>query len=128
MHEEFQQAITSARARLRQNQTLALGEHWYSVRALLDVRAWRTRSVGSDPYHVFGEDDCGNEYLKAHDGRVFFWDHETGDTRQIGASLPAFLSALGPQPEIKLKPGQVKKVWIDPAFLAQQKRLENTEE
>ncbi len=128
MHEELQQAITSARARLRQNQTLVLGEDWYSVRTLLDVPAWRTRNVGSHTYHVFGEDDCGNEYLRAHDGRVFFWDHETGDTRQVAESLPAFLSALGPQPEVKLKPGQVKKVWIDPAFLEQQKRLGNTKE
>lgn len=128
MNEEFQQAIASARARLHQNQTLVLGEDWYGVKNLLDVGTWRTRRKGFRAYDVFGEDDCGNEYLRAHDGRVFFWDHETGNTQQVAESLPAFLSALRPQPEIKLKPGQVKKVWIDPAFLEQQQRLGNTKE
>ena len=128
MREEFQQAITNARASLRQNQTLVLGEDWFRVRTLLDVRTWRIRRKGSETYDVFGEDDCGNEYVTAHDGRVFFWEHETGDTRQVAESLPAVLNALGPQPEIKLKPGQLKKVWVDPAFLEQQKRLENTKE
>ncbi len=128
MHEEFQEAITTARAKLRQNHTLVSGEDWYGVRTLLDVGTWRTRRNGLRVYDVFGEDDCGNEYLRAHDDRVFFWDHETGETRQVAESLPAFLGALGPQPEIKLKPGQVKKVSIDPAFLEQQKRLGNTKE
>jgi hypothetical protein len=126
MHEDLEQAITSARAGLRQNNTLVLGEQWYGVRSLLDTAAWRTRRKGLRAYDVFGEDDCGNEYLRAYNGKVYFWDHETGDIRQIAESLPAFLTALGPQPEIKRRPGQVKKVWIDPAFLEEQKRLGNT--
>lgn len=98
------------------------------MRTLLDVPVWRARRRDLHTYDVFGEDDCGNEYLMAHEGSVFFSDHETGDTRRVAESLPAFLSALGPAPEIKLKPGQVKKAWIDPAFLEQQKRLGNTKE
>lgn len=128
MHEDVQEAITSARDRLRQNDTLVLGEHWYGVRTLLDVAAWRTRDKAQRTYDIFGEDDCGNEYLKARDGEVFFWDHETEDIRLLAESIPAFLSALRPQPEVKLKPAQVKKVWIDPAFLEQQRRLGNTKD
>lgn len=128
MHDDLQQAITSARDRLPQNHTLVLGEDWYGVRNLLDVRAWRARRKALRTYDVFGEDDCGNEYLRAHDGKIFFWDHETGDIRRIAESLAAFLSALGPQPEVKLKPGQAKEVWIDPAFLEQQRRLGNTKD
>jgi cell wall assembly regulator SMI1 len=60
-------------------------------------------------------------------GEVFFWDHEepSGDLR-LAPDFNEFLLMLEPfdVSNTELKPGQVKKAWIDPDFLRQLKRQE----
>ncbi|MGA3170141.1 MAG: SMI1/KNR4 family protein [Chthoniobacteraceae bacterium] len=58
-------------------------------------------------------------------GAVFFWDHEVPE--EIVALAPnfaAFLEMLEPfdVKSVKLKPGQVKSVWVDPEFLKRLKK------
>lgn len=55
-------------------------------------------------------------------GMVYFLDHEVPGLdalTQLADSLPAFLELLKPfdTKDIQLKPGQVKKAWIDPSLL-----------
>jgi cell wall assembly regulator SMI1 len=59
-------------------------------------------------------------------GRVFFWDHEFETEREkesalflVAESFEAFIDSLrpfGPR-DVQLDAGQVKRAWIDPAFL-----------
>jgi hypothetical protein len=54
-------------------------------------------------------------------GKVYFWDHELPDKNiiKLADNFDEFLSSLEPFDinSIELKPGQVKKVWVDPEFL-----------
>jgi hypothetical protein len=52
-------------------------------------------------------------------GVVYFWDHETAKDTALAFTFGDFLNLLQPFDisTVKLKPGQVKKVWIDPEFL-----------
>jgi hypothetical protein len=65
----------------------------------------------------------GGNYVfinEAQGGTVYFWDHEAPDRLvRLADSFSSFLDLLEPfdVTEIKLKPGQVKKAWIDPDFL-----------
>ena len=65
--------------------------------------------------------ECGNYvFINQSDGGVFFWDHEQPESMvRLANGFQAFLELLEPfdATSIKLKPGQVKKVWIDPDFL-----------
>ena len=60
-------------------------------------------------------------FINQHEnGAVYFWDHEQpGNIARLADSFGAFLDLLEPfdVSTIKLKPGQVKKAWIDPDFL-----------
>ncbi len=58
-------------------------------------------------------------------GAVFFWDHELPEeTIELAGSFGDFLDLLQPFDisAIELKPGQVKRVWVDPEFLKKLKR------
>ncbi len=58
-------------------------------------------------------------------GAVFFWDHELPEqTVELAANFEAFLDVLEPFDikSIKLRPGQVKRVWTDPDFLKRLKK------
>jgi hypothetical protein len=58
-------------------------------------------------------------------GEVYFWDHELPEEiTKIGETFEVFLSTLEPfdVKSIKLKPGQVKRVWVDPEFLKSLKK------
>jgi len=65
----------------------------------------------------------GNLVLLAlDDGRVSFWDHELEDTDPVfplAADFRAFQASLQPfdPSTVELKPGQVKRAWIDPDLL-----------
>lgn len=65
----------------------------------------------------------GGNYIfinQADAGAVFFWDHEQpDDIIKLADGFRSFLDLLEPfdVTSIKLKPGQVKKAWIDPDFL-----------
>ena len=70
----------------------------------------------------------GGNYVFIDEGRngaVFFWDHELPEKIiELAANFGAFLDILEPFDikTIQLKPGQVKKVWIDPEFLKRLKK------
>jgi hypothetical protein len=71
---------------------------------------------------MIGEDSCGNLFLRVCDGTVRFLDHETSEDKIIAPSVRAFLSGLHAPTPVELKPGQVKRVWIDPNFLESQRK------
>jgi hypothetical protein len=67
-------------------------------------------------------DECGNLIFIDEDrnGAVFFSNHEIlNDHTEMAASFGAFLDLLEPFDikTVKLEPGQVKRVWVDPEFL-----------
>lgn len=71
--------------------------------------------------------ECGNYVFidEDKDGAVSFWDHEIPEQpTQLAVSFGAFLELLEPFDirTIQLKPGQVRKVWVDPEFLKQLKK------
>jgi len=70
--------------------------------------------------------ECGDCIFinEARGGAVFFWEHETEEIIEVAPSFAAFLELLEPFDvnSIKLKPGQVKRVWVDPGFLKSQKK------
>ncbi len=58
-------------------------------------------------------------YLNPASGAVYFWDHENDSTdMKLADSFEGFIAALKrfESEQIKLKPGQVKKVWVNPNF------------
>jgi hypothetical protein len=64
----------------------------------------------------FAEDSCGNLFTQIQSGRICFWDHETDDLTVIASSWEEFVGGCVEPKEVKLKPGQVKRVWVDPNF------------
>lgn len=67
----------------------------------------------------FGEDDSGNFVcIGADDHRVYFWDHEVDNDKVVAESFDEFLRRLEPfdLSSVKLEPGQVKRVWVNPGF------------
>ena len=79
-------------------------------------------SIEGFPSNVipFAEDDCGNFfYVVPQTGAVHFWDHEAeGQSEQIATNVSQFTEKLAPfdPSQVKLAPGQVKRVWVDPTF------------
>jgi hypothetical protein len=76
-------------------------------------------SRGSYP---IARDDCDNLILvdEEKNGAISFWDHERTDPPvRLADNLECFLSSLKvfDKRSVKLKPGQVKSVWISPGFL-----------
>src|SRR6266478_4429094 len=61
---------------------------------------------------------CGNlVYISPQSGAVYFWNHEDNSADvKLADSFDAFLAALERfnADQIKLEPGQVKKVWVSP--------------
>lgn len=58
-------------------------------------------------------------YLDPSSEAVYFWDHEIDSTNiRLADSFDAFLEKLQPFSidQVKLKPGQVKKIWVNPNF------------
>lgn len=81
----------------------------------------RANSVDDLPSSLmpFGEDDSGNFVcIGTDDHRVYFWDHEIDSDKTIAESFADFLKRLEPfdLSSVKLKPGQVKRVWVNPDF------------
>jgi hypothetical protein len=85
----------------------------------------RVETIPTQAYPVAWAE--GGNYVFVDDGNsgaVFFWDHETQELTQLAPDFGAFLDLLEPFDSMKidLKPGQVKKVWIDPEFLKRLKK------
>ena len=51
---------------------------------------------------------------------VSFWDHETSEMQHVASTFEIFISHLEPL-KVQLKPGQVKRVWVDPDLLKELK-------
>ena len=116
MDTQLSKAIAAAQVALKANNAINVEGTWYGVRHLFTPNHWRKREVELVSFDVVGEDDCGNEFLVGKDNEVLFWDHETSDIARLSDSVPAFLASLIKGPEVHLKPGQVKSVWIKPGF------------
>lgn len=69
---------------------------------------------------LLGEDGCGNYfYVDPRSGGVMFWDHEIeGQDELVAPDVSTFVTKLTPfdAARVKLAPGQVKRVWVDPSF------------
>jgi len=124
MRASIHQAVERAIAGLSKRHALRLGADEFEVRTLLPVASWRQhtepcRQAGS---LVVGEDSCGNVFLCAPDGSVSFWDHETDEETVLTATIEEFCDSLVEPTPVALRPEQLKSVWIDPEFLAEQRR------
>ena len=126
MHAHLQSAVQKAIASLPQRNTAKSGSGEFELRKLYPTSSWKPQAGISQPDSVVvGEDSCGNLFLLASDGSVRFWDHETDDETILAVSMESFLDSLSAPTPVVLKPGQVKRAWIDPKFLEEQKRRKN---
>jgi len=127
MSDSLQSEVEKAIAALPKQNIFKGGDVEFEVRRLFQLPAWQPHSecCRQEGSVVIGEDSCGNLFLRAPDGSVSFWDHETNDETVLTASVEVFCSSLTEPTPVILKPGQVKKVWIDPKFLAEQKKEGN---
>ena len=127
MRASIQKAIERAIKELPRRNAFKTGSQEFGVRTLFPVQAWSPhrepcRHAGS---LILGDDECGNLFLCAPDGSVSFWDHETDEETVLAASVEQFCEALVEPTPVVLRPEQVTKVWIDPEFLAEQRRSGN---
>lgn len=127
MRASTHEAVESAIAGLSNRHAFRLGADEFEVRTLLPVASFRQhtepcRQAGS---LVVGEDSCGNLFLCAPDGSVSFWDHETYEETVLSATIEEFCDSLVEPKPVVLRPEQVKSAWIDPEFLAEQRRKGN---
>jgi hypothetical protein len=120
MSPDLESVVSEAIANLHQRSVVQKNGQDFEVRTLFPVSAWNKGTPC-----VIGEDSCGNRFLKGSDGTVRFWDHETEEEEALFSNVSDFLAALLAPSPVTLKPGQVKRVWIDPAFLEEQRRKKN---
>jgi hypothetical protein len=106
-------------------------KNYYDINQFIPVAEIIKERSGLEniPPHAypFGTDSCGNYLLidEAKGSAVSFWDHELGHiTAQLAPDFQTFLDRLErfDPGKVKLKPGQVKRVWIDPDFLKRIKK------
>lgn len=114
-----------------ENNSFRIGERNESaVREFILVREIEDerKCLGNLPRGAFpiATDNCGNYVLVNIDtgGAVYFWDHELGETILLSQDFSSFLALLEPFDinSVELRPGQVKRVWIDPDFLKSLKK------
>ncbi len=90
---------------------------------ILKQRAYIAEEIPPEAYPVAWAE--GGNYVFVDEGKggaVFFLDHEIPEpTIKLASNFQGFLDLLEPFDikTVKLKPGQVKKGWIDPEFLKQ---------
>lgn len=123
------QAVDRAISKLFEKSIFKRGDSEFEVRSLVPTAKWRPIAAEwwkKKEACVIGEDSCGNLYLRMCDGTVRFWDHETENDEILAPSVRAFLLALEAPTPVKLKPGQVRTSWIDPAFLEKWKKKDET--
>jgi len=127
MSASINQAVERAIAVLSKRHAFRVGANEFEVRTLLPVTSWRqhTEPCLQPGSLVVGEDSCGNLFLCAPGGSVSFWDHETDEEMVLSATMEEFCDGLFEPTPVVIRPGQVKSVWIDPEFLAEQRRKGN---
>ncbi len=124
MNDSLEQTVQNAIEALPLRSVFVMGTEEFGLQTLYPVHLWALhhepcREPGS---RILGEDSCGNVFLVAPDGSVSFWDHETDEETVLAASVEAFLAALVEPAPVTLLPHQIKRVWINPAFLEELKR------
>jgi hypothetical protein len=97
------------------------GVNQFIPAAQIEIERGRIENISEKAYPVAWA-SSGNYILidENKNGAVFFWDHELPDKKtELAASFSEFLELLEPFDisKVKLEPGQVKRVWIDPEFL-----------
>ena len=120
MSPELLSLVAETIANLPRRSIVRKGKREFEVRSLILVSGWRKEGA-----YVIGEDSCGNNYRRHLNGSIWFWDHEKETEEILFSSVPEFLAALSAPTAVMLQPGQVKRVWIDPAFLEEQRRKKN---
>jgi hypothetical protein len=126
MHTHLYNAVQKAIANLSHRNIAKIGAAEFELHILFPVQSWKPHpSVFSTDSIVIGEDSCGNLFLMASDGSIRFWDHESEDETTLSASLETFLDSLSAPTPIVLKPDQIKRGWIDPTFLEEQRTKGN---
>src|SRR4051812_5506790 len=101
------------------------------VRAILvDGKAFGIHTVRLDGTRlfrdgvvVFAEDDCGNWIGRRNSSaEIVFVDHETSAITVLARDLSDLIEHLVEWKGPDLKPGRVKRAWIDPEFLKKVRR------
>jgi hypothetical protein len=123
MSTELKAAIDKAIADLPRRSVVKKDGREFEVRSLVPYSDWRPLAASwwkkkkkKKEACVIADDSCGNFYLRVCDGTVRFWDHEIEQDKMLFPSVREFLIALSPRTPVDLKPGQVKRVWVDPNF------------
>jgi hypothetical protein len=127
MRPSIERAVVQAIAGLSKRHAFRVGKQEFEVRTFYPVTSWQRhaepcRHPGS---LIVGEDSCGNLFLYAPDGSVSFWDHETNEEMVLALSIEEFCNSLVEPTPLVLRPGQVKSAWINPEFLAEQRKNGN---
>jgi hypothetical protein len=94
-----------------------------SVERFIPVASIATRAESVDGFPQdavpIAEAASGNfVYMRKELVDIFYWDHEIETDRRLASSFNQFLETLRPFDidSVKLKPGQVKSVWVAPGF------------
>jgi hypothetical protein len=134
MHEDYKVVVERARDGLKERRIFrSSGAKEYELCELYPVDRWtnetriwlRNCERTEEELSVIGRDSCGNYFLLLSSGSIAFWDHETDIEAVLSPNLQEFLNGLTSLGPIEMKPGQVKKVWINPDFLKSQKQKGN---
>lgn len=107
-----------------QQNSIVTSENEVAVARFVSVREAAKLAEQTDGFPVgfipLAEDDCGNYfYVDPLSGVVRFWDHEIeGGDEVVASDVSVFIAKLNPceLAKVKLAPGQVKRVWVDPSF------------
>jgi hypothetical protein len=132
MFEKYKKLVQQTRITLKKRNTFSKNGREYALRALFPVEAWADETStwlgncerSEKDVFTIGNDSGGNYFL-LRSGQVTYWDHETDLETPLSKTLEDFLAALWEGTPVKLNPGDVIKVWIDPDFLREQKKKGN---
>ena len=78
------------------------------------------QELQSTNLEALAEDDCGN-YFVAIGTAIGFWDHETSEVQELASSPAEFIAGLVAPSSVTVREGQVKSIWVSPAFASLRK-------
>ncbi|NYH98921.1 hypothetical protein [Cupriavidus plantarum] len=99
----------------------AEGEEFGLIRASNGLGPEELQTAGWVP---FAENGCGDFFVRRNESFAF-WDHETSDIFLLAVGEERFLAGIVDTSPVELRPGQVKKVWINPDFAREIELLED---
>lgn len=97
------------------------GEEFGIIRKCHDHGPEELQTAGWVP---FAENGCGDFFVRRSENFAF-WDHETSEILLLAVGEERFLAGIADPSPVEIKPGQVKKVWIDSAFACEWESLED---